>query len=131
MDTEKTFERVREMIGREMDNVVAKNDLNENSLGHLYKMVDILKDMSEIEMTDAGYSQRYMYDGNSYRGNMYRSNANSYRGSNSYRGNSYRNNYYNGGYSRTGDHMERLQRMMDEAQTEQEREAIRRVMEQM
>lgn len=49
-----------------------------------------------------------------------------------YRGNSYRNSYNGmGGYSRTGDTMDKLHQMMNEAQTEQEREAIRRVMETM
>lgn len=35
------------------------------------------------------------------------------------------------GYSRTGDTMQNLERMMDDAQTDQERDAIRRVMEMM
>ena len=66
--------------------------------------------------------------------NSYGMGGNSYRNNNTmYRGNSYRNSYngMNGGYSRTGDTMDRLHQMMSEAQTEQEREAIRRVMETM
>lgn len=59
--------------------------------------------------------------------------GNSYRNNNTmYRGNSYRNSYNGmGGYSRTGDTMDKLHQMMNEAQTDQEREAIRRVIETM
>lgn len=76
-------------------------------------------------MGDGGYSQSYMpmY---SYRNNSYRNGGNQ-----SYRGNGYGMNSYNGRYSRTGNTMHELQRLMDEAQTEQEREAIRRAMESM
>ena len=132
MEMEKTFEKLRDIIKVEMDAVVAKGELDENSLACTYKMVDILKDLGEIEMSDSGYSQRYIpqYPMNS--GNSYGMGGNSYRNNMSYRGNSYRNSYNgNGGYSRNGDTMDKLHQLMNEAQTEQEREAIRRVMDSM
>lgn len=79
-----------------------------------------------------------MYDMNSYRGgrggNSYQGGGSYGRGGSSYRGgNSYRGNSYQGGYSREGNEqmMERMHQMMENAQTEQERETIRRMMESM
>lgn len=134
MEMEKTFEKLRDIIKVEMDAVVAKGELDENSLACTYKMVDILKDLGEIEMSDSGYSQRYIPQYSMNGGNSYgMGGGNSYRNNNTmYRGNSYRNSYNgNGGYSRTGDTMDKLHQLMNEAQTEQEREAIRRVMDSM
>ena len=132
MEMQKTFDKLRDMIGSEMEQITSRGEFDENSLACTYKMVDILKDLGEIEMNDGGYSQRYMpqYPMNSYG----MGGGNSYRNNNTmYRGNSYRNNYngMNGGYSRTGDTMDKLHQMMNEAQTEHERETIRRVMETM
>lgn len=130
MEMQKTFDKLRDMIGSEMDQITARGELDENSLACTYKMVDILKDLGEIEMNDGGYSQRYMPQ---YPMNSYGMGGNSYRNNNTmYRGNSYRNSYNGmGGYSRTGDTMDKLHQIMNEAQTEQERETIRRVMETM
>ena len=130
MEMQKTFDKLRDMIGSEMDQITARGELDENSLACTYKMVDILKDLGEIEMNDGGYSQRYMPQ---YPMNSYGMGGNSYRNNNTmYRGNSYRNSYNGmGGYSRTGDTMDKLHQMMNEAQTEHERETIRRVMETM
>ena len=130
MEMQKTFDKLRDMIGSEMDQITARGELDENSLACIYKMVDILKDLGEIEMNDSGYSQRYMPQ---YPMNSYGMGGNSYRNNNTmYRGNSYRNSYNGmGGYSRTGDTMDKLHQMMNEAQTEHERETIRRVMETM
>lgn len=130
MEMQKTFDKLRDMIGSEMDQITARGELDENSLACTYKMVDILKDLGEIEMNDSGYSQRYMPQ---YPMNSYGMGGNSYRNNNTmYRGNSYRNSYNGmGGYSRTGDTMDKLHQMMNEAQTEHERETIRRVMETM
>ena len=130
MEMQRTFDKLRDMIGSEMDQITARGELDENSLACTYKMVDILKDLGEIEMNDGGYSQRYMPQ---YPINSYGMGGNSYRNNNTmYRGNSYRNSYNGmGGYSRTGDTMDKLHQMMNEAQTEHERETIRRVMETM
>lgn len=130
MEMQKTFDKLRDMIGSEMDQITSRGELDENSLACTYKMVDILKDLGEIEMNDGGYSQRYMPQ---YPMNSYGMGGNSYRNNNTmYRGNSYRNSYNGmGGYSRTGDTMDKLHQMMNEAQTEHERETIRRVMETM
>ena len=130
MEMQKTFDKLRDMIGSEMEQITSRGELDENSLACTYKMVDILKDLGEIEMNDGGYSQRYMPQ---YPMNSYGMGGNSYRNNNTmYRGNSYRNSYNGmGGYSRTGDTMDKLHQMMNEAQTEHERETIRRVMETM
>lgn len=130
MEMQKTFDKLRDMIGSEMEQITSRGEFDENSLACTYKMVDILKDLGEIEMNDGGYSQRYMPQ---YPMNSYGMGGNSYRNNNTmYRGNSYRNSYNGmGGYSRTGDTMDKLHQMMNEAQTEHERETIRRVMETM
>lgn len=128
-----TYEDLRSMLDREINAIVVNGDLDKDKLHCIYEMVDIVKDIGEIEEHESGYSQAnrmypgVMYDGgsSSYRGRYSNRNNANYN-----RGGSY-NSYARGGYSRGNEAMERLERLMDEAQTEQERESIRRVMEMM
>lgn len=130
-DKMKIYDDVKDLVEDEIDRIVKQGDLNDTTLMHLDKLIDIAKDLCEIEEKDmgmdGGYSQRMypqypmMDRGNSYRrdsmGRYSRdSRMNTYDGSN--------------GYSRHGDDMaDRLGRMMSEAQTDREREAIRAALE--
>lgn len=132
-----TYEKLRDFLEDEIDEIVKGGSIDKDKLHCIYEMVDVIKDIGEIDDHDSGYSQMggrmyydpmmYGYSGaNRNRDAMGRYSRNSYgRGGTYSGGNSYR------GYSRTGDTMGNLQRMMDEAQTDQERDAIRRVMEMM
>lgn len=140
------YSKVRKLVECEIDKISALPEINDTHLAHLDKLVDIIKDIDEIEgneMSMDGYSQRTMYgyyddgvipDGaNSYRNGMsYRN----YRGGNSYRGNRMYNNgssYGMRGYSMHGKDglMDHLEMAMDSAQTEQERQAIKELMNEM
>lgn len=100
-----TYEKLRDLLEHELDEIVASGELNESKLHCVDKMVDILKDLDEIE--ENGYSE-------------------SYRARPRY---SYRRN--SRGYSRDGDLMMRMENMMDGAQNEDERNMIRRIMNNM
>lgn len=123
------YETLREMIENEIDTITKKGALDEKSLMCLDKLVDIRKDLMEIEGGNADSGQSYIggnrnsYGSSRSYGNSgnYQRYGGSYRGGNSYRG-----------YSRDGgDMIDRLEEMMDQATTEREREAIRRCMESM
>lgn len=141
------FDNVKDMVYCEIDEISHQGKLDMNSVKVLGELVDILKDIGSIEMFEEGiniqeddysyggsygrnngYSQRrmpiYYNDGNSY-GNSYRNNRNNYP----IRGN---NNRY--GYSRDDakEHMiQKLEHLMNEAQDEQDKQAIQRLINQM
>lgn len=98
------FNGIREMVNCELMKMTQKGELDKAMLENLDKLVDILKDLDEIE--NGGYSQRnynYGYDnGNSYRYMPTR-------------------NYSRHGNNSTVDH---LYKAMDQAQSEAERQAI-------
>lgn len=129
-----TMEDLREMMCDELDEIVKKDSLDNTQLEQVYKLVDIIKDIDEINMngmSESGYSQTGMMPiwntGNSYR-NGYANNGYANRNRDSM------GRYSRTGYSREGDndHMiQKLERMMDEAPTEREREAIRRCLDSM
>lgn len=126
-----SFEKIREKLCEELDELAHK-ELGVGDLEILHKLTDTLKNIDKIEMLEGeeGYSQRgYSRNGgNSQRGSYSRGNSYANRGEHYVRGH-YSRNGGNGGYSRSG-MMEHLERLMDEARTEKEREAIRRCMEQ-
>lgn len=117
------YDDVRDLVETEIEKITKKSELDEKSLMYLDKLIDIEKDTYEIEM---GYEQF----GNGYSQGMYPYYGNSYRQNGNGR-NAYGGSYRSGGYSRNSDIMSRLETMMDEAQTEHERNAIRRVLESM
>lgn len=138
----KECDNLRELVEKEIGEIGKRGELDDMSLEHAYKLVDILKDLGEIEEQDGGYSERYsgypymMESGRSNRSGRYsrdgysmRQNRDSMgRYSREY-GNSYGNSYR--GYSRDGeDIMGKLERMMDTG-TEAERQTIQRIMNQM
>ena len=122
-----TYDKLYDMLEKELDEIVKKGALTADSLMSLDKIVDVMKDINEIcdHDEDSGYSQRgYVYTngGNSYRrsGNSYRDGRYSRGGAN--RGNSYR------GYSRRDEREEilnHLDYLMETSGTEKERQAIK------
>ena len=128
------FNHVKDMIYREIDEISEQNQLTIECVEALGELVDILKDIAEIEAMEnygdngysnnGGYSQRggkYMryYDGNSYGG---------------YSGNSYRGSYRRNGYSREDGRqymISELERMMNEAQNESDKMEIKKLVDKM
>ena len=129
---ERTFEDLRAIVMKEIDEINKKGELDENTLVCAYKLIDIVKDIYEIdEKMNGGYSQTGMYPymtGNSY-GNSYATRNRDSMGR--YSRDSYGNSYR--GYSRDSDAdmMAKMEHMMNTAGSEQERQMIQRIMNQM
>ena len=133
------LEKLKKQTEKELEKITAKDDMTPTELENAKKAVCLMKEIQEVEMGEAigeasGYSQA------SYRGNSYRRGRDADSGryiSRSYegpyaesRGGSYRQsggNSYEQGYSghSINDRMiDNLERMMDEAGTEHERQSI-------
>lgn len=143
----KVYNDIRDMLCDELEEIAKKKELTTNSLEVIYKSVDVLKDIKTIESMeqeypsegysrDGGYSQGYynrmpfyMYDdmGMSHEGNSYARG----RGSNARRDSMgrYADGYARNGYS--GDTKEELRNLMERASNDREREAIRKVLDNM
>lgn len=130
----RVLDQIKDMLCDELEDIAAKKDLSMSSLDVIDTAVDVIKDIHTIKAMeqeypeDNGYSGYYgrmpvyMYDdgmtGSSYaRG----------RGSNAPRDS--RGRYMSRGYS--GDTKEELQRLMDTAKDDREREAIRNALDHM
>lgn len=133
---DKGYEKIRELIDCEIDKISKKPELTKESLSALDVLVDILKDLDEIDQSQYdGYSQRY-YNQGGYSGRGGRSYGKFYNGwmyddSDNY---SNRGSYrMNGGYSRH-DQKENLigqmEMLMDSASPTQ-RDAIQSIISQM
>ena len=135
----KTYDKIKDMLCDELDEIAKKNELTSANLDVIDKAIDIIKDIHTIYAMeeeyppegyskDGGYSNGfyarypyYMYDGedmgNSYArgrtGNVKRDSMGRYS----------RDGHMDDGYSR--DAKSELQRMMESAKTDQEREALR------
>lgn len=109
---DKTLDMAYDRLLDEIENTV-KKDISPASLEMLDMAVDILKDLKEIEaMESVGYSGR----NKAY---------NNYDNGNSMRGR------YERSYSRTSNAMAELENMYNTAQSDKEREIIRKVMNQL
>ena len=129
------FDRIKDMLYQEIDEIGNQNGLTIDCVEALGEMVDILKDIAEIEAmenynyqdngySNGGYSQRggrtyRYYDGNSYNG-----------GNGSYGSRMMRRN----GYSREDGKqymISELERMMNEVQNENDKMEIHKLVEKM
>lgn len=124
------MEELKEMLCEELDDITKKGQLTAGDLDTVDKLTHSIKSLETI-MAMNGYSndgsyESYdmMYDGRSNARNG-RMNRGSYARNRDARG-----RYSRRGYSRDG-MMEELEDLMNEASTEQEKEAIRRCIEQM
>lgn len=135
MEQERIYEDFRDLIRRCLQDAVEAGSIEMGQVDAYDKLIDMDKDLQEIVMNEriGDYYEDEYSRGNSYRGGGSYRNGGSYRGGNyGGRGGYSRNYSYRGGYSREGDKdhmMEKMHRMMDEATSEQEREAIRKVLE--
>ena len=125
----RVYEDVKEMVEQEIENIVKKDELDEKCLDWLDKLVDIAKDVDTIfamhdYADDGGYSNRMYYPHYYNDGDMPMTHGNSYRNRDSMGRYSRNYNNYRGGYSREGNMRDRLEQMMAEATTQQERDAI-------
>ena len=94
-----TMENLRDLLENELSEIVAMGELDDHKIECIYKIVDIMKDIGEIESHD-GYSEM------GYRNSYRRSGRRSYR----------------------NDDMMRMDDLMSRAQNEDERNMIRRIM---
>lgn len=145
---------IQDMLEDELKKIAKKDEITTGDLDNIYKMVDIVKDVTTVKaMEEGGYSQessRRSYEGSYGRGGSYNSYDGSYRGS--YEGSygrrgrdgdsdgryseegSYRNS--RGSYDGYSGHnkeqmIEHLTEMMRNARNEEERDAYRKVIDQM
>lgn len=130
----KVLDQIKDMLCDELEDVVKKKDLTSSSLDFMDTAVDIIKDIDTIEVMrqeygqPEGYSQGYfgrmpyyVYDDMP----MARDGRSYARGSSAPRDS--RGRYMSDGYS--GDTKEELQRLLDTAKNDHEREAIRHALE--
>lgn len=140
------MDKIRDLACDELEKIAQKGKIADRGeaqlidwLTHTIKSIDTIDAMEEAGYSERGYSYNYSYDGdysesrgrgrNARRDSMGRYSREGRGG----RDGSSNRGYSRDGYSREGrysrgDMMEHLQMMMDEAQTEQEREKIRRWM---
>ena len=142
------LKELKSMLELQVNQIVAKGDINPQDLEMLDKAVDIIKDIETIcAMREAGYSQggprgysyamgedgysRGWFDPAYHEGRNYYTNGGTHTDGMSYARRPSRM-MYRSGYSRdeAKDHMlDTLEDMMEEATTEKERNAIRRCMD--
>lgn len=136
-----TLYDLKEMLDDQLKRITKKGDISPTELDNAYKAVDIIKDIETIDAmknADYGYSQGYPMSYNDGHSMNYRGDGHSYArrgrdgdGDGRYseaRGRDARGRYTSrDGYSRGTMH-EHLQEMLAQAQTEEERQAIRRCM---
>lgn len=135
----KTYDKIKTMLCDELDEIAKKNELTSSNLEVIYKAIDVIKDISVVEAMEQEYGEGYSNDNGYSNGYLDRYPYYMYddpghslaRGRGTYAkrdsmGRYSRDShmdYSNEGYSR--DAKSELQRMMDNAKTDQEREALR------
>lgn len=137
----KVYDKIKDMMCDELEHISRRGELTPSNLDIIDKAVDIIKDLDEINSHEEGHSFRgnsYEGQGNSTRYPYYPIYGNSFeRGRGDYaqrdsmgrysgEGNSM-NGYYLGGSNTK----EELQKLMDRATNETEKEAIRVAIESM
>jgi len=137
------FNEVKDMVYDEIDKIVYQGKLNKETLCILGELVDILKDIGTVEMFEEGISvpeDEYSLASGSYN----RNNGYSYRNGRMYgydggyrNGRDYGSKYSRrgrGGYSMEDAHdhmMSQLHSIMNEAQNDEDRQAVKKLIEQM
>ena len=120
---------LKEKLCEELEEIARKPEMSAGDLEAAHKLTDTIKNIDKIEMLEED-------DGYSRAGNWEADMRGTYGRGSSYRG---RKRDSMGRYSRDGrysrhaspDMMDKLQTMMDNASTERERDAIRRLMNEM
>ena len=120
---------LKEKLCEELEEIARKPEMSAGDLEAAHKLTDTIKNIDKIEMLEED-------DGYSRAGNWEADMRGTYARGSSYRG---RKRDSMGRYSRDGrysrhaspDMMDKLQTMIDNASTERERDAIRRLMNEM
>lgn len=120
---------LKEKLCEELEEIARKPEMSAGDLEAAHKLTDTIKNIDKIEMLEED-------DGYSRAGNWEADMRGTYARGSSYRG---RKRDSMGRYSRDGrysrhaspDMMDKLQTMMDNASTERERDAIRRLINEM
>lgn len=142
------YENLQEMLEREVEKIVQRGELDQNSLCNLDKLIDVIKDTEEITAMRQYGGGEYSGRGNGGMYRMYNNGNYSYNGrdaygmngSENYSGGGYQYRYYddygsngmNGMNGRSGNgdknHMVSLMHQaMDMASSNEEREEIRQM----
>ncbi len=145
----KVYDRIQDMLCDELEEIAKKNELTSSNLEVIDKAIDIVKDIATIHAMeqeygssddgysrDGGYSQGYygrmpyyMYDDG-----MPHDNSSYARGRGTYAKRDSMGRYSSDGRSYdgySGDTKEELQRLMNSAQNDREREVIRKALDSM
>lgn len=126
----RVYEQIKDVICDELAQAI-RHPLDRNSVHTIGEMVDIVKDINEISEKEQGYQ------GNSYRGDMTRYGMYPMYGYSFERGRDSNGRYMDGGNSMSGYYAggsntrEELQKLMERATNETEKEAIRVAIESM
>lgn len=145
----KVYDRIKDMLCDELEEIAKKNELTSSNLEVIDKAIDIVKDIATIHAMeqeygssddgysrDGGYSQGYygrmpyyMYDDG-----MPHDNSSYARGRGTYAKRDSMGRYSSDGRSYdgySGDTKEELQRLMNSAANDREREVIRKALDSM
>ena len=136
---------LKEMLEDDVKKITKKGDISPDELNNVYKAIDIIKDIETIKaMRDSGYSQEGSYGSynNMSNGRSYNSYDGSYNSYNSYarRGRDgdgdgrYSENRGSYEYSRHENReqmIQKLEMMMQNAQNEEQRKAIKRCIDEL
>ena len=130
---------LKEKLCDELEEIAKKPDMSAGDLETVHKLTDTIKNIDKIDMLeDDGDSQAGDWDdgrGSYGRGSSYANRGKHYvRGHYSREGYSNEGNSSRGGYSRHDAKeamMEQMEALMDQAESEKERQAIRRCMSQL
>ena len=113
---------LKDKLQAELDEIARKPDMSAGDLETVHKLTDTIKNIDKIcALEEEGYSQAVDWDGYG-------------RGSSYARRRDSRGRYSRDGYSRDGGKermMEHLDQAMDAATTERERDAIRRMLDEL
>jgi hypothetical protein len=134
----KVYDQIKEMLCDELEDIARKNELTPNNLDIIDTSIDILKDIKTIEAMDQEYPDNNGYSQGYYRAMPYymyddmgmpRDGSSYARGRSSNAQRDSRGRYMSGGYS--GDTKEELQRLLNAAKDDRERDAIRTALDHM
>ena len=132
----KELDYLKDMLCTEVKKITQQNDFTTSTLETAYKIVDMLKDIEEIQEKEGHQYEKdgsYGYWGVGYGGRMPYNDRYSYgnNGMNNGGGNSYG---YDNGYSRMSSSdkmMHELQMMMDESTSSRDKSIIQRAMDEL
>ena len=133
---------LKEMLEDDVKKITKKGDISPDELNNVYKAIDIIKDIETIKaMRDSGYSQEGSYgsynnmsNGRSY--NSYDGSYNSYArrgrdGDGDGRYSENRGSYEDSRHENREQMIQKLEMMMQNAQNEEQRKAIKRCIDEL